>query len=243
MRLTVLGCDGGWPAPGGATSGYLLSHDGFDVLLDAGTGTLASLLRRLDVLDVDAVVLSHEHPDHFVDVFGYFVGRFFHPERPAARVPLFLPEGMVSKLTAIQANLTEVLEPHELRPGDRFDVGPFEVRVARMDHPPPTLGYRFEAGRRSLAYSADTGPTDELVELARDADVLLAEATWGRAQESTGVHLSGAQAGDHAKRAGVERLVATHLWPTYDRDAIVEEAVEAFAGDVVRATRDLEVEV
>ena len=243
MDLTVLGCDGGWPSAGGATSGYLVRHDGFNLWMDCGVGTMAGLLEHMDVLEVGAVAISHEHPDHFLDLFMHYVGRYFHPNRPSARLPVFVPPGLVEKAVSIQPDLGGIFDFQVISPGESFEAGPFRVRTARMAHPVLTLGMRIEADGSTLAYSADTGPTPDLTELARDADVFVAEATWyGLPDGSPPLHLSGLEAGQHAADAGVGKLVVTHVWPTYDRSVIFEQAREKFSGPAVLAERGLRVE-
>jgi ribonuclease BN (tRNA processing enzyme) len=244
VELIVLGCDGGWPSAGGATSGYLLSDEGFNLWMDCGAGTMATLLEHMDVLDVGALAISHEHPDHFLDLFMHYVGRYFHPERPAGRLPVFLPPGLVSKAVPIQPDLSEIFDFQEVTPGDGFEAGPFRVTTGRMAHPVLTLGMRVEGPSATLAYSADTGPTPDLVELARDADLLLAEASWYALPERTPpLHLSGHEAGEHAAKASVDRLVVTHVWPTYDRAVILSQAKEAFAGPVTLAEKGLRIQL
>jgi ribonuclease BN (tRNA processing enzyme) len=236
VELVVLGSDGTWPRAGGAASGYLLRHDGVSVWIDAGTGTMANLQRYVDVLDVDALVISHAHPDHFVDVYPFYYARLFQPDGPAP-LPLFAPPGFLALASSIMRNggtedLGRVYREHAVEPGSTFEVGPLRVRTAPMRHPVPTLGMRFEADGASIGYSADTGPTDELIELARGVDLLVAEATMLDATDrSTELHLSGRQAGEHAARADAGSLMLTHL-RTDDRDGLRERAASAFDGPV-----------
>lgn len=244
MELIVLGCDGGWPSAGGATSGYLVRHDGFNLWVDCGVGTMASLLEHIDVLEVGAVAISHEHPDHFLDLFMHYVGRYFNPDRPSDSVPVFLPPGLLDKAVSIQPDLRGIFDFHEISPGEGFGAGPFRIGTARMAHPVLTLGMRIEADGATLAYSADTGPTPDLTELARDADILLAEGTWYALPEgSPPLHLSGHEAGQHASDAAVGKLVVTHVWPTYDRSVIFEQAREKFSGPVELAEKGLRIEL
>ncbi len=230
----MLGGQGTWPDAGGACTGYLLRTDGFTLWIDLGTGTMANLQRHIGLLDVDAVVISHRHPDHLLDLFPYFYARLFHPEHPMG-LPLYCPPGLVDGVTALLSDqggamVEKVFDVRAVEPGESFGVGPFRVRTAPMRHPVPTLGMRVEAGGVALAYSADTGPTDELVGLARDADLLLSEATWlevpGGAEP---LHLTAGQAGEHAARAGAAELVLTHVrWMNTDRDGGLERASTAF---------------
>jgi ribonuclease BN (tRNA processing enzyme) len=240
MELIVLGAHGTWPKPDGATSGYLLRHDGFTLWLDLGTGTMANLQRHVDLFDVDALVISHSHPDHLVDLFPYFYARHFSPERPTG-TPLYCPPLVLDRARALIGEDTwgavaESFALTEIRPGKGFEAGPFRVTTAPMAHPVPTLGVRVETDDAILAYTADTGPTHELLSLANGADVFLSEASW---QEDGGerqpIHLTGRQAGETARDAGVDTLILTHIWPTLDRALSQAEAAETFPGEIVLA--------
>jgi ribonuclease BN (tRNA processing enzyme) len=243
VELVVLGSGGGWAKPGGAACGYLVRHDGFNLWVDAGTGTMANLQEHVDLLEVDAVAISHRHFDHFLDLYPFFLSLVFHPDRPR-KLPLFAPPGMFEHALQLEDDLTKVFEPRVVQPGSTFEAGPVRVRTALMRHQVPTLGMRIEADGRALAYSGDTGPTDELVELARGADVLVAEATW--IQRGDGwdfIHMTAEEAGHAGRRAGVGRLLLTHIWPTNDRGAVQELAGDAFGAPVMLADKGLTLEV
>ena len=232
MELIVLGSEGGWATPGGAACGYLLHHEGFNVWLDAGTGTMANLQEHIGLRDVDAVVVSHRHFDHFLDLYPYFLALRLDPERQG-RVRLFAPPGFFEHALQLETKLGEVFEPVVVEPGATFEAGPIVVRTGSMTHPVPTLGMRFEVDGRALAYSADTGPCDELVRLGRQSDVLLCEATWLERPEGWEViHLTAAEAGEYAARAGAGRLILTHSWPTNDLERAAGQAGAEFGGPV-----------
>jgi ribonuclease BN (tRNA processing enzyme) len=243
VELVVLGSGGGWARPGGAACGYLVRHQGFNLWVDAGTGTMANLQQHVGLLEVDAVAISHRHFDHFLDLYPFFLALLFDPER-SRKLPLFAPPGMVEHALKLEAELTRVFEPRVVEPGHAFEAGPLRVRTALMRHPVPTMGMRLEADGRSLAYSGDTGPTDELEELARGADVLLAEATWvQRAEGWEYIHMTAEEAGQSGRRADVGRLVLTHIWPTNDRSAVEERAAAAFGGPIILAEEGLAVDL
>jgi ribonuclease BN (tRNA processing enzyme) len=249
VELLVLGGQGTWPEAGGACTGYLLSHEGFTVWLDMGTGTMANLLRYAGILDVDAVILSHRHPDHLLDLYPYFYARQFHPERPVG-LPLFAPPGLAEHVRALLSDqggddLGRIFAFHEVEPGAEFEVGPFRVRTAPMRHPVPTLGMRFEMDGKAMFYTADTGPSDEPVALGAGADLVLSEATWLEPPEGVmPIHLSARQAGEQAARSGAGRLVVTHVrWARSDRDGGLSRAGEGFGGPVDLAEPGLRVRV
>ncbi|HEY2059812.1 MBL fold metallo-hydrolase [Amycolatopsis sp. NBC_01480] len=241
MRLTILGCSGSIPGPNTAASGYLLEAEGFQLGLELGNGAFAQLQTVLDPFDLDALVLSHLHSDHCADVNALTVLRRYHPAPPyparPQRLPLYGPPDAPSRLAHLYAadaderagaDLSDVYEFHALRE-ERLSIGPFEVTAVAVHHPTPAFGLRVSYGGRILAYTGDTGPCAALGELADGVDVLLSEASWTDAADRPGgVHLSGKQAGELAKDAGVGRLLLTHIAPWTDRGAVLAEASAVF---------------
>ncbi|MEW9533037.1 MBL fold metallo-hydrolase [Microbispora sp. NPDC049125] len=229
MKLTIIGCSGSFPGPDSPSSCYLLEAEGFRLLLDFGNGSLGVLQRHAGLYDVDAIVLSHLHADHCLDLCAYHVVRTYAPGGPLPRVPVHAPAGAARRLNAAYGMPDEpVLERSfdfaRLSPGVRH-IGPFEVTAAPMNHPVETYGVRVAHQGRSLAYSADTGQSAELVKLAHEADLLLCEASFLDGPALTpGLHLTGRQAAEHAARAGAGTLVLTHLVPWNDRGRVLEEA-------------------
>jgi ribonuclease BN (tRNA processing enzyme) len=234
MRLTVVGCSGSFPGPDSAASCYLLEADGFRLVVDMGNGSLGALQRHAPLFGIDAVCLSHLHADHCVDLYSYSIARAYHPAGPWPPVPVYGPAGSGERIGLIHgqgddSGLMKQFSFHTLTPGVTR-IGPFEVGLAHMNHPVETFGFRFSYGGRSLVYTGDTGQTDAVPRLAKGADVFLSEAAF---LEGPGLppdlHLTARQAGSYAARAGVGRLVLTHLQPWNDPDAARAEAATAFA--------------
>ena len=248
MRLTVLGCSGTYPSADSPCSGYLVEHDGFRLLLDLGPGALGPLQRAVDLLDVDAVYVSHLHADHCTDLVGMSYARRYHPAGTPPPLPVYGPQGLADRLCAVfevppPDRLRQVYDVHEVPVGQRR-IGPFTVTTARMNHPVECHGIRLEAGGRTLVYSGDTARTPRLVELARDADAFLCEASWPEAPDLPGgLHLTGREAGQHAAQAGAKRLLLTHLLPWADPAQMLAEAREAYDGplELVRSGAAYEV--
>ncbi len=215
MRLTVVGCAGSAPAPSSPASCYLVEHDGYRLVLDLGNGAFGPLQNHVDPSAVDAVFLSHLHADHCLDVVPYVVWHRYSGRSTGVRVPLYAPVDAERRLALAYDpegdGITDVFDFVPVGPGS-FEVGPFAVTLARTAHPVECYAIRLTAGGRSLVYTGDTGPCDRVVELARGADVLLAEAAHPPGPGlPEGLHLTGRQAGEHAAAAGVGRLLLTHV--------------------------------
>jgi ribonuclease BN (tRNA processing enzyme) len=239
FSLTVLGCDGSYPGPGGVASGYLLRAGETAVWLDAGPGTLAQLQRHLPLEQLDAVVVSHHHVDHWSDLEHLAVACHHFGLRPS--VPLYAETDLRALMRVGPASAALAWTP--IGPSSEVTLGAMRLRFARTDHPVPTLAVRADAAGRSLGYSADSGPGWDVGDLGAGLHLALCEASHLADREGTVSHMSARQAGDGARRAGAERLVLTHLWPGVDRDAARAEAEASFGGPVQVARVGLEVEI
>jgi ribonuclease BN (tRNA processing enzyme) len=237
MRLTVLGCAGSFPGPEAACSAYLVETDDFRLLVDFGTGSLGALQRYAGLMAVDAVLLSHLHLDHIMDACLYVVVRRYAPDAPHPPIPVYAPAGAPDRLAAAysaeQSPLDDVYTFYALQPGT-FPIGPFSVTVDRVNHPIETYGVRVEHGGAVIAYSADTAPCDALVRLAQGAQLFLCEASYLDGEpHPPDLHLTGREAGEAATKAGVGRLLLTHLVTAWGSEARTYDAASAaFAGPV-----------
>jgi ribonuclease BN (tRNA processing enzyme) len=248
VLVTVLGCSGSLPGPDAAASGYLVEAAGDRLAVDLGNGVLAALQACRDPFDLDALLFSHLHPDHCADFTALTVLRRYHPTPPADptvhKLPVHGPSDMADRFAVAYApNATEAADT------DLSDVFTFHtfttaptpiagctVTAALVDHPCEAYGVRIERDGRSLCYTGDSAPCDALVTLATGVDLLLAEASWTEGPDRPpNLHMSGRQAGELATKAGVGRLVVTHVPPWTDKAAVLAEACQAFTGDVVLA--------
>lgn len=241
MRLTVIGCSGSYPGPESPASCYLVEdeRDGrtWRILLDLGSGALGPLQRYVDPLTVDAVFLSHLHPDHCFDMSGFYVMRRYHPGGVPPRIPVYGPRGTAERLATAYGLPTSPGMGNEFDfrayDGSTVEVGPFTVDVTRVVHPVAAFAVRVSAGAASLVYSGDTAPSTSMVRLAEGADLLLAEASFLDDEDNpAGLHLTGREAGRAAKEAAVDRLVLTHIPPWHDPQLSLAAACEEYDGPV-----------
>ncbi|WP_231123026.1 MBL fold metallo-hydrolase [Nocardioides sambongensis] len=242
MRVTVVGCSGSYPGPGSPASSYLVqTRDPDDpsrvwsLVLDLGNGALGALQRYVDPLAIDAVLLSHLHADHCVDMTSYYVLRKYHPSGQQPRIPVWGPKGTARRLARAYdlPRKPGMREEFEFRTfsAEPFTVGPFTVEAAEVDHPVPAWAMRVSAHGKVVSYSGDTGPTPALLDIAADADLFLCEASFRDGDDNPpNLHLTGVEAGEAATKAGVRRLVVTHVPPWHEAEGIFAEAVSAFDG-------------
>ncbi|HXZ64605.1 MAG TPA: MBL fold metallo-hydrolase [Streptosporangiaceae bacterium] len=234
MQVTIVGFAGSFPSAASPASCYLIEADGFRLVLDLGNGALGALQHYTALSDVDAICISHLHADHCIDMLGYSVFQDYHPDGQRPRIPVYGPTGTADRLEAALGShsmgIEQAFDIAVLTPGT-VEIGPLTITAGRMRHPVETFGFRIEHDGQALAYSADTGPADELVALARGADVLLAEASFTDGPNlPPDLHLTAQQAAEHAAAAGVGELVLTHLVAWNDPAVTLEQAAAAYDG-------------
>lgn len=239
LTITVLGCSGTYAGPGGACSGYLLRTASTAVWLDCGPGSFANLQRHVALEDLDGIVCSHSHPDHWLELPVALNAFRYGIDRPDARLPLYWTAETAKHFAAVNGRRPEpTFASTVIDARSRFRIGDIDFSCSRTDHPVETLAVRADSGGRSIAYSADTGNAWSLSSLGAGIDVAVVEATLDEDQSGVVQHLTGSQAGSQAREAGVATLVLTHLAPGSDADARVTAAASAFDGTVVVAAID-----
>jgi ribonuclease BN (tRNA processing enzyme) len=240
VELTVLGGGGAWPTRTQACSGYLVVCDGFRLLIDPGYATLPPLLAEARAEDIDAVLVTHGHPDHCADINPLLRARALGGAAPPP-LPLYALPGALDAVLAPDRHgmLAHAWTLHEFTAGARFGIGPFTVATRLLPHFVPNAGIRLTDPRGTvLAYTGDTGPSPEVPRLARDADLFLSEATHPESvPPADAEHLLSARlAGRYAQQAGAARLLLTHLWPGTPHEEAARAARDSFAGPVAVAT-------
>lgn len=248
MKLTVLGGSAAAPNPGDACAGYLVSDRDTTLLIDCGPGVVTQLRAVLDPQSLSAIVVTHLHADHTLDLVALRYTMKYAPHaNQTAPVPLHLPPGGLAFLERFGAVFQsgnevgqdfwgDVFEPSEYDPGARLHVGAYTVQFEAMSHYVPAWAVRIEHDHTALVFSADTGPQSGLAEFARGCDLLLCEATLlrqppGQRPDEYG-HLTATEAGAIARAAGVRQLVLTHLWRELGFERLLHDARGSFQGPV-----------
>lgn len=235
MKVTILGCSGTYAGPGEACSGYLVQAGGTSVLLDAGAGVLSALQHHTRVEDLDAVVLTHSHPDHWVDApilrnaLRYVLQR--------SGLPVYSTAETLGLISAVcHEHVAPTFRTEQISDGSEVVVGGLRIRCSRTEHPPETLAVCVDDGERRVAYSADTGAGWGFEEFGAPVDLGICEATYRDGNEiagaGRGVHMTALEAGAMARGAGTRRLVITHLLPGVDHGGARAEAESAYGAPV-----------
>jgi ribonuclease BN (tRNA processing enzyme) len=242
FEVVVLGASGTCPEPGAACSGFLLRAGGSELWVDAGPGSFTNLQSVSGFTALQGLVLTHVHLDHVVDVYPlYHWIRFGRTNPGLTSLDVHAPPGA-------GAHLAQLLTPYgagtfrghlafsDIGAGRELRIGPFTLTFARTVHPIETYAVRAEAEGRSMVYTSDTGPSDDVAALARGADLLVAEATFqDPVNPAPDVHMTGLEAGALAAAAGAGRLVLTHIPPGLDKAVSARQAAEAYGGGIVVA--------
>jgi ribonuclease BN (tRNA processing enzyme) len=241
LSITVLGCAGTWASAESACSGYLVSDGTTRIWLDCGPGTMTAIQRHCSLIDVDAVVVTHEHPDHCMEV-PVLRNAYLHG-LDRRDVPMYAPRGVYALMEGIvgRSGLMPTFLPKMVADGSVARVGDLRLQFSRTDHPVETLAVRVDdegaPGSTALVYSADTGPGWSVARFGEGIGLAVVEATFLAADvgDAGSVHRTAASTGEDARAAGVERLLVTHVPPGADGEAHRREAEAAFGGPTLLA--------
>jgi ribonuclease BN (tRNA processing enzyme) len=234
LTVTVLGRDGSFAGPGGACTGYLLRGAGTTVWLDAGPGTLANLQQHVALSDLDAIVVSHSHPDHWLEL--PVVRNALKYILEVEGVSVYGTAETAQMLRALSGTIEPTFKWTTIDATSVVRVGGMTLRFSLTDHPVETLAVHVEADGRRFAFSSDTGPGWSAASFDQPIDLLLCEASLSIENEGRAPHVSGRQAGAMARAAGVARLVVTHIVPGADAEQHRLDAEATFGGPVDVAT-------
>lgn len=228
MKLTVIGCLGGYPYKGQGTTSFLLQSEGFNLLLDAGSGSLIQLEKEISPLELDAVILSHYHPDHIADVgvLQHYWQLFPKTEeRPV--LPIYGHGEDQENLARL--SLPNVSEGHDYLKVGQLNLGPFSVTFMKTIHPVVCYAMRFveNSTGKIFVFTGDSGYLESFVDFAKDADLFLADTYLFAGNEKHIAHFTSKEAGEISREAGVKKLVLTHLPQQGDLEKLRLEASQA----------------
>jgi len=248
MRLTVLGSSASYAGPGQACSSYLVEAAGRSVLLDCGHGSLANLARVMDPASLDAVFVTHGHPDHFADLYALQALLRFAPSGPLPPLPVYAPPGLLERMICVlsghgREQFFDAFAATDLVDGDTTSIGELHVTPQAVSHEGEAFALVVEAEGRRLCYTGDTRFDSHVLAAATGSNLVLAEATLPEEFAGRAPHMSASQAGALAMSAGAQSLMLTHLWPTTPRGDILSAARSAFNGEVRLAEEMLSTEV
>ncbi|HOQ09484.1 MAG TPA: MBL fold metallo-hydrolase [Syntrophomonadaceae bacterium] len=247
MLLRILGCWTPYPRPLEACSGYLVSTAAANLLLDCGHGISAQLTRWLPAEKLDAVIISHFHPDHYADLYAIrhmIRGAIFLKTRQQP-LAVYLPQEPAHLFEEFAA--MPELQVNAITAGSSFMVGDVEIRPFAVHHSLPSFGFRVENNNQSIVYTADTSYSKSLLdEVRKGTDLLLCECTLIAAEDELSQqlgHLSTLQVGRIAREGGVGMLLATHFWPGYNVGMLQREIEQEYQGKLIMAANTVVVSI
>ncbi|MFD1032685.1 MBL fold metallo-hydrolase [Metaplanococcus flavidus] len=233
MDITTIGIWGGYPNKNEATSSFLIEQDGFRCLIDCGSGVLSAVQNYTELRELDAVIISHYHPDHVADIgvlqHAAMVG--MQLKEWNTPLPIYAHDRDTTGFESL--SYKGVTEGRALQVSEPIQLGPWEVSFCETVHPVYCLALKFTSNGKSAVFTADTAWKDELVDFAKGADFIAAESNLY--EKYVGIiqgHMSGRQAGELATRAGVKQMVLTHLPQYGDIEEILASAKQTFSGAV-----------
>ncbi len=235
MEIAVLGSNATYPTASRPTSGYLVRHGDTSIWMEAGFGTFMALCAEAEPSSIDAIVLSHSHLDHCVDLLAYHRYVSYGTKRREGML-VYVPEGLDDIFVGLafhsEQAFRQVFDFRVVGPGSPVSIGSIDLTFERTNHPVPTNAVRMRADGRSFVYTADTGESEAVTKFAKNVDVLLCEAALQgpAAEKEYAHHLTAEEAGQMAATAATSRLVLTHIGPSLDLDRSVAEAEAYFEG-------------
>ncbi len=245
VRLIVLGSGAAYPGINQASSGFLLEKENDFLLIDCGTGVLSNLLKWVNPEDLAGILVTHLHTDHFLDIYPlrYYLQYTAKIDEPLkVIIPIDGPRHIAQIVSEpTHEDFFNIFSFEEINHGKRFILRPFEPEFVPVMHTENSYGILMG---EEFFYSGDTGYSEEIIEKIAGVKTILCEAT---SQGEFGLlgpgHMTAAQAGLMAEQAGAERLILTHIWPSFDKKVSIKEAAETFKGEILLAAENKSFEI
>jgi len=242
MQLTILGSGTGIPSLTRGSPGALVTYAGTTILLDSGPGTLRTLLHAgVTYKDIDYLLYSHVHPDHVAELVALIFACKYQDDPRTKDLHIIGGIGFRQYFDGLGRLYGRWVSPDTFRVhvrevgADTIQVGPLWVFSLPLQHARESVGYRIESPeKKTIVYSGDTDYCENLVVLARNADILLLEASFPDGHKIPG-HLTPSLAGRVARTARCKRLVLTHFYPPCDETNMIEPCAREYNGEIVLA--------
>lgn len=235
MKISIIGHWGGFPQVGEATSGYLIEHNGFKLLLECGSGVVSSLQKLTDLGDINAVLISHYHYDHFCDIGPMQYARLIKTQLGQVNktLPVYAPK---DSMFFNQMTLDDYTKGFQFDETSNLNIGPFKISFIKNIHPVSSYSIKIECDSKILTFSSDTSYFENLCDFFAESDILLCECSfYGNMDGTKAGHLNSKQAGTIAQKANVKKLVLTHLPHFGELNDLIKEAGEFYKGEIVLA--------
>ncbi|MFW6287854.1 MAG: MBL fold metallo-hydrolase [bacterium] len=243
MKVTILGSRGAYPNKDEGCSGYLFQADGYNLLIDCGSGVVSMLQNYIKLTELDSVIISHYHADHFSDISVLQHGIMIEcmANNMEKNLDIYGNQENENYGELTYKNYTTGMAYQE---GNQLNLGPFRVNFLKTQHSSPCCAVQILYRDKKIVYTADTAYFDQLVSFSENADLLLAECSLypGTDGQQMG-HMNSTDNANLANNAGVNKLIISHL-PNYgDNRLLLEDAKKHFSSAIELAKSGMEIKL